>query len=58
LRYLGRYVFDALDAEKRLALQEEKVNIENKLMEMPRLTKRLKDLEEMVLSQPVSPVGA
>ena len=57
-QWQNSYVFDELDAEKRLALQEEKVSIESKLMEMPRIFKRLEILKEMVSSQPVSPVAA
>ncbi|KAJ3063722.1 hypothetical protein HDU98_000483 [Podochytrium sp. JEL0797] len=41
----GGYAFVALDAEKRLALQEEKVSIEGKLLELPKLEKRLKELK-------------
>ncbi|KAI9329749.1 P-loop containing nucleoside triphosphate hydrolase protein [Obelidium mucronatum] len=42
----GGYVFCELDAEKRLALQEEKNSIELKLMvEVPKLEKRLKELK-------------
>ncbi|KAJ3026412.1 UNVERIFIED_CONTAM: hypothetical protein HDU68_005710 [Siphonaria sp. JEL0065] len=42
----GGYAFLELDAEKRLALQEEKNSIELKLMvEVPKLEKRLKELK-------------
>ncbi|KAI9298270.1 ATP-binding cassette sub-family D protein-like protein member 1 [Neoconidiobolus thromboides FSU 785] len=41
----GGYVFTELDAEKRLALQEEKQNLEHKLIEVPKLEARLKELE-------------
>jgi hypothetical protein len=34
-----------LDAEKRLALQEEKNEIEQKLIEAPKIKKRLEDLK-------------
>ncbi|KAI9325924.1 ABC transporter transmembrane region 2-domain-containing protein [Zopfochytrium polystomum] len=40
----GGYVFTPLDAERRLALQEEKNSIEQKLIEVPKLEKRLKEL--------------
>ncbi|KAJ3121296.1 hypothetical protein HK098_003805 [Nowakowskiella sp. JEL0407] len=41
----GGYVFTKLDAEKRLALQEEKNAIEQRLIEVPKLEKRLKELK-------------
>ncbi|RUS17282.1 ABC transporter transmembrane region 2-domain-containing protein [Endogone sp. FLAS-F59071] len=41
----GGYVFTKLDAEKRLALQEEKTSIEQKLQEMPKLEARLNELK-------------
>ncbi|RKO83909.1 P-loop containing nucleoside triphosphate hydrolase protein, partial [Blyttiomyces helicus] len=40
----GGYVFTELDAEKRLALQEEKNAIEQRLIEVPKITKRLEEL--------------
>jgi len=43
-----RYVFTELDPEKRLALQEEKVAIETKLMEMPAFQKRFEELQTML----------
>jgi ATP-binding cassette subfamily D (ALD) long-chain fatty acid import protein len=43
----GGYVFTPLDAEKRLALQEEKNAIEQKLVEVPKLEKRLKELKSL-----------
>ncbi|KAH9811020.1 ABC transporter transmembrane region 2-domain-containing protein [Melampsora americana] len=42
----GGYCFAELDAEKRLALQEEKQVLEQKLLEIPRLQARLEELEE------------
>ncbi|KAJ3406083.1 hypothetical protein HDV05_006184, partial [Chytridiales sp. JEL 0842] len=43
----GGYVFTPLDAEKRLALQEEKNAIEQKLVEVPKLERRLKELRQL-----------
>ncbi|PHZ08331.1 uncharacterized protein RHIMIDRAFT_286487 [Rhizopus microsporus ATCC 52813] len=43
----GGYVFTKLDAEKRLALQEEKNMIEQKLQEIPKLQARIHELMEM-----------
>ncbi|KAF7340024.1 ATP-binding cassette sub-family D member 2 [Mycena venus] len=40
----GGYVFTKLDAEKRLALQEEKQALEAKLLEVPKMTARLAEL--------------
>ncbi|KAI0032482.1 ABC transporter transmembrane region 2-domain-containing protein [Vararia minispora EC-137] len=42
----GGYVFTKLDAEKRLALQEEKQALETKLLEVPKMKSRLAELEE------------
>lgn len=42
----GGYCFTELDAEKRLALQEEKQALEQKLLEIPKLISRLEELEE------------
>ncbi|CAO3681337.1 unnamed protein product [Rhizopus stolonifer] len=42
----GGYVFTKLDAEKRLALQEEKTMIEQKLQEVPKLQARIQELLE------------
>jgi len=42
----GGYCFTELDAEKRLALQEEKQALEQKLLEIPKLLARLEQLEE------------
>ncbi|CAO3622499.1 unnamed protein product [Cunninghamella blakesleeana] len=42
----GGYVFTKLDAQKRLALQEEKNTIEAKLLEIPKLEARLQELKE------------
>ncbi|KAI0001790.1 ABC transporter transmembrane region 2-domain-containing protein [Russula vinacea] len=41
---LGGYVFTQLDAEKRLALQEEKQTLEAKLLEVPKMRTRLSEL--------------
>ncbi|KAI8880926.1 hypothetical protein K501DRAFT_296162 [Backusella circina FSU 941] len=43
----GGYVFTKLDAQKRLALQEEKNTIEQKLLEVPKLQARLHELQEI-----------
>ncbi|KAA1067728.1 hypothetical protein PGT21_015550 [Puccinia graminis f. sp. tritici] len=42
----GGYCFTQLDAEKRLALQEEKQALEQKLLEIPKLVARLDQLNE------------
>jgi ATP-binding cassette subfamily D (ALD) long-chain fatty acid import protein len=42
----GGYVFTKLNAERRLALQEEKTQIEHKLSELPKLKERLKELRD------------
>ncbi|KXS19306.1 hypothetical protein M427DRAFT_473823 [Gonapodya prolifera JEL478] len=42
----GGYVFCELNPEQRLKLQEEKVQLEQKLAEVPKLEKRLADLEQ------------
>ncbi|EIW72866.1 hypothetical protein TREMEDRAFT_67105 [Tremella mesenterica DSM 1558] len=44
---MGGYVFTELDAEKRLALQEEKQDLEHKLLEVPKLRARLEELQEL-----------
>ncbi|TPX34179.1 hypothetical protein SmJEL517_g03078 [Synchytrium microbalum] len=44
----GGYVFTKLDAKRRLALQEEKNTLEQKLIEAPKLQKRLEDLKQLV----------
>lgn len=47
----GGYCFTQLDAEKRLALQEEKQALEQKLLEVPKLVSRLEELEEAKLKK-------
>ncbi|KAL5035180.1 hypothetical protein BDV3_004622 [Batrachochytrium dendrobatidis] len=47
----GGYVFTKLDAEKRLALQEEKNSIEQELIEAPKIIKRLAELQALVEEQ-------
>jgi ATP-binding cassette subfamily D (ALD) long-chain fatty acid import protein len=44
----GGYVFTRLNAEKRLALQEEKNEIERKLIEAPKIAARLAELREIL----------
>lgn len=44
----GGYVFAKLDAERRLALQEEKQALEAKLLEVPKLKVRLSELKAAV----------
>ncbi|KAI8996014.1 ABC transporter transmembrane region 2-domain-containing protein [Gaertneriomyces semiglobifer] len=44
----GGYVFTQLDAERRLALQEEKNGIEQKLIEVPKVEKRLRQLRRVL----------
>lgn len=41
-------MFTKLDAERRLALQEEKNDIEQKMIEAPKLEKRLAELRELL----------
>ncbi|KAH7883863.1 ABC transporter transmembrane region 2-domain-containing protein [Phlebopus sp. FC_14] len=43
----GRYVFTKLDAERRLALQEEKLELEAKLLEVPKMQSRLAELRSL-----------
>ncbi|OCF31910.1 ATP-binding cassette, subfamily D (ALD), peroxisomal long-chain fatty acid import protein [Kwoniella heveanensis BCC8398] len=40
----GGYIFTELDAERRLALQEEKQELEHKLLAVPKLKERLEEL--------------
>ncbi|KAJ3226458.1 hypothetical protein HDU81_007315 [Chytriomyces hyalinus] len=47
---VGGYAFVPLDAEKRLALQEEKNSIEMKLVEVPKLESKLKELKGLSAS--------
>lgn len=55
----GNYVFTELDADKRLALQEEKQALEQKLLSVPKWEERLASLksaeEERAKSRPTSP---
>ncbi|KAG5728570.1 ATP-binding cassette sub-family D member 2 [Termitomyces sp. T112] len=46
----GGYVFTKLDAEKRLALQEEKQSLETKLLEVPKMRARLTELKAIAES--------
>ncbi|KAK2461680.1 hypothetical protein APHAL10511_006143 [Amanita phalloides] len=43
----GGYVFTKLDADKRLALQEEKQSLESKLLEVPKMKARLTELKAL-----------
>lgn len=43
----GGYVFTKLNAEERLALQEEKQNLEAKLLEVPKMKARLAELKAL-----------
>ena len=45
----GGYFFGPLDPEKRLALQEEKQTLEQKLLQVPKLQARLAELERRTL---------
>ncbi|KAF8649804.1 hypothetical protein AX16_005569 [Volvariella volvacea WC 439] len=47
----GGYVFTKLDAEKRLALQEEKQSLEAKLLEVPKMRARLAELKALAADQ-------
>ncbi|KAF9514886.1 hypothetical protein BS47DRAFT_1372211 [Hydnum rufescens UP504] len=49
----GNYVFTKLEAEKRLALQEEKQALETKLLEVPKMRARLSELKAG--RSPISP---
>ncbi|KAF9181943.1 hypothetical protein BGZ51_000804 [Haplosporangium sp. Z 767] len=44
----GGYVFTKLDAERRLALQEERQVLEHKLAEIPKIEQRLEDLRNLI----------
>ncbi|KAK4686941.1 hypothetical protein P7C73_g3189, partial [Tremellales sp. Uapishka_1] len=48
---MGGYVFTELDAEKRLALQEEKQELEHKLLEVPKLRARLEELKTVKIER-------
>jgi len=51
----GGYVFTELDAEKRLALQEEKQLLEQRLLAVPKIKERLKELKAMREERAQSP---
>ncbi|KAG8888118.1 hypothetical protein FRB98_008384 [Tulasnella sp. 332] len=53
----GGYVFTELDAEKRLALQEEKQALEQKLLSVPKIKERLKELKAMREERAQSPTA-
>lgn len=44
----GHAIFAPLDAERRFALQEEKLRLELKLTDIPKLEKRLSQLEGLL----------
>ncbi|ORY24671.1 ABC transporter transmembrane region 2-domain-containing protein [Naematelia encephala] len=48
---MGGYVFTELDAEKRLALQEEKQEIEHRLLEVPKMRARLEELRAVKIEK-------
>ncbi|KDN53204.1 hypothetical protein K437DRAFT_242203 [Tilletiaria anomala UBC 951] len=52
----GNYVFTELDADKRLALQEEKQALEQKLLSVPKWEQRLAALKQAAAERPPSPV--
>ncbi|KAG9031529.1 hypothetical protein FRB95_002664 [Tulasnella sp. JGI-2019a] len=54
----GGYVFTELDADKRLALQEEKQMLEQKLLAVPKIKERLKELRAMREERAQSPTVA
>ena len=47
-KHLTNITSTKLDAEKRLAMQEEKQMLETKLQEVPKMKARLTELEEAV----------
>jgi phage-related minor tail protein len=47
-KHLTTIASTKLDAEKRLAMQEEKQTLETKLQEVPKMKARLAELEEAV----------
>ncbi|KAF5323349.1 hypothetical protein D9611_005807 [Ephemerocybe angulata] len=47
----GGYIFTKLDAEKRLALQEEKQALESKLLEVPKMRERLAELKALAAEE-------
>lgn len=51
---VGGYAFAPLDPEKRLALQEEKQLLEQRLLEVPQLQSRLDELLEERLQRKAS----
>ncbi|KAL7423674.1 ATP-binding cassette long-chain fatty acid transporter pxa2 [Cryptotrichosporon argae] len=48
---MGGYIFTELDAERRLALQEEKQELEHRLLEVPKLRARLDELRSIKVEQ-------
>ncbi|KAK0552710.1 ATP-binding cassette long-chain fatty acid transporter pxa2 [Tilletia horrida] len=54
----GGYVFTELDAEKRLALQEEKESLEHKIEQSKRWAERLAQLRQAAADRPPSPIRA
>ncbi|KAG8951257.1 hypothetical protein FRC04_006496 [Tulasnella sp. 424] len=54
----GGYVFTELDAERRLALQEEKQLLEQKLLAVPKMKQRLAELKALREDRAQSPIIA
>ncbi|KAG9047290.1 hypothetical protein FS837_002598 [Tulasnella sp. UAMH 9824] len=54
----GGYVFTELDAERRLALQEEKQLLEQKLLAVPKMKQRLAELKALREDRAQSPIVA
>lgn len=48
---MGGYIFTELDAERRLALQEEKQELEHRLLEVPKLKSRLEELRSIKIER-------
>lgn len=53
----GGYVFTELDAEARLRLQEEKQELEHRLLQVPKLKARLEELRHIKRQRGAGQVG-